>query len=58
MEWANPGRSWTIAAGATNVTDKQYFLNKFDLTAFGQPHTEGQPGRPREWYLSFTRNFN
>jgi hypothetical protein len=40
------------------VTDKQYFLNKFDLTAFGQPHTEGQPGRPREWYLSFTRNFN
>ncbi|MDQ2641719.1 MAG: TonB-dependent receptor [Pseudomonadota bacterium] len=58
VEWANPGRTWTIAAGATNVTDKQYFLNKFDLTAFGQPHTEGQPGRPREWYLSFTRNFN
>jgi iron complex outermembrane receptor protein len=58
LEWANPGRDWTIAAGATNVTDKQYFLNKFDLTAFGQPTTEGQPGRPREWYLSFTRNFN
>ena len=58
VEWANPGRTWTIAAGATNVTDKQYYLNKFDLTAFGQPHTEGQPGRPREWYLSFTRNFN
>jgi iron complex outermembrane receptor protein len=58
LEWANPGRDWTIAAGATNVTDKQYFLNKFDLTAFGQPHTEGQPGRPREWYVSFTRNFN
>jgi iron complex outermembrane receptor protein len=58
LEWANPGREWTIAAGATNVTDKQYFLNKFDLTAFGQPHTEGQPGRPREWYVSFTRNFN
>ncbi len=58
VEWANPGRTWTIAAGATNVTDKQYYLNKFDLTAFGQPHTEGQPGRPREWYMSFTRNFN
>ncbi len=58
VEWANPGRTWTIAAGATNVTDKQYFLNKFDLTAFGQPHTEGQPGRPREWYLGFTRYFN
>ena len=58
VEWANPGRTWTVAAGATNVTDKQYYLNKFDLTGFGQPHTEGQPGRPREWYLSFTRNFN
>ncbi|MFO7325560.1 MAG: TonB-dependent receptor [Pseudomonadota bacterium] len=58
LEWASPSRSWTIAAGATNLTDKEYFLNKFDLTPFGQPHTEGQPGRPREWYVSFTRTFN
>lgn len=57
LEWANPGRVWTAAVGATNVTDKEYFLNKFDLTAFGQPHAEGQPGAPRQWYLTLQRNF-
>jgi iron complex outermembrane receptor protein len=58
VEWASPGRAWTIAAGASNLLDKEYFLNKFDLTLFGQPHTQGQPGRPREWYVSFTRTFD
>jgi iron complex outermembrane receptor protein len=58
LQWDSPTRAWGIAVGATNLGDKTYFLNKFDLTAFGQPHTEGQPGRRREWYASFTRTFN
>ena len=57
FEWANAADTWRTAVGATNVTDEDYFLNKFDLTAFGQPHATGQPGRPSEWYLSFRRNF-
>jgi iron complex outermembrane receptor protein len=57
VEWANPNREWTITVGGTNVTDEEYFLNKFDLTAFGQPTVEGQPGRPAEWFLSLRRNF-
>ena len=57
LEWASPDRAWTSAVGVTNLTDKQYYLNKFDLTAFGQPTTEGQPGIPREWYLQVGRNF-
>jgi iron complex outermembrane receptor protein len=57
LEWASPGRTWIAALGATNVMDKKYFLNKFDLTAFGQPHAEGQPGAPREWYFTVQRNF-
>jgi iron complex outermembrane receptor protein len=57
IEWASPDRAWTVAVGATNLSDEEYFLNTFDLTAFGQPHAEGQPGRPREWYVQFTRNF-
>ena len=40
------------------LTDEEYFYNKFDLTAFGQPTLEGQPGPPQEWYVQFTRNFN
>jgi iron complex outermembrane receptor protein len=58
IEWASPEDNWRVALGATNVTDEEYFLNKFDLTAFGQPTLEGQPGAPREWYVQFTRNFN
>jgi iron complex outermembrane receptor protein len=58
VEWASPENTWKFALGATNLTDEEYYLNKFDLTAFGQPTVEGQPGAPREWYLQFTRNFN
>ncbi len=58
IEWASPEDNWRMAIGATNLTDEEYFLNKFDLTAFGQPSLEGQPGAPREWYIQFTRNFN
>jgi iron complex outermembrane receptor protein len=57
LEWRSPNDTWTVAVGATNVTDEEYFYNKFDLTAFGQPHAEGQPGRPREWYVTLGRNF-
>jgi iron complex outermembrane receptor protein len=59
VEWVNnEDREWVVAVGATNLTDKQYWLNIFDLSAFGQPTIEGQPGRPREYFLSLTRNFN
>ena len=58
LEWSSPEDTWRIAVGGTNLTDEEYYLNKFDLTAFGQPTVEGQPGHPREWYVQFTRNFN
>jgi iron complex outermembrane receptor protein len=58
VEWASPEDVWRVALGATNLTDEEYYLNKFDLTAFGQPTLEGQPGAPREWYIQFQRNFN
>ena len=57
VEWASPEHTWTAALGGTNLGNENYFLNKFDLTGFGQPTTEGQPGAPREWYVTFTRNF-
>jgi iron complex outermembrane receptor protein len=57
LEYAGKDRSWTAAVGLTNVTDKTYFLNIFDLTGFGEPTIEGQPGQPRAWFLTFTRNF-
>lgn len=58
LEWASPERTWLVALGVYNATDEEYYLNKFDLSVFGQPTVEGQPGRPQEWYVSFSRNFN
>jgi iron complex outermembrane receptor protein len=57
VEFRSPSDAWTVAVGANNVTDEEYFLNKFDLSAFGQPTIEGQPGRPLEWYVTVRRNF-
>lgn len=58
LAWASPGRSWTATLGVTNLTDKEYILNIFDLSAFGQPHTEAQYGQPRAWYFTVRREFN
>jgi iron complex outermembrane receptor protein len=57
LQWESPNQVWTAAVGGTNVTDEEYFLNKFDLTLFGQNTVEGQPGRPAEWYVTFGRSF-
>ncbi|HEY7378520.1 MAG TPA: TonB-dependent receptor, partial [Steroidobacteraceae bacterium] len=57
LEWTSPEGAWTAAVGGTNLTGEEYFLNIFDLTPFGQNTVEGQPGRPREWYVEFRRSF-
>jgi len=57
IEYAAAERKWTTAVGVSNLADKRYWLNIFDLTAFGEPTIEGQPGAPREWYLTVTRKF-
>jgi len=57
LEWRSPEGAWTAAIGGTNVTGKEYLLNTFDLSVFGQPTVEGQYGRPGEWYLTVGRNF-
>ncbi|HKE45666.1 MAG TPA: TonB-dependent receptor, partial [Steroidobacteraceae bacterium] len=57
LEWNSPENTWQASVGLNNALDEDYFLNKFDLTGFGQPTLEGQPGMPRNWYVQFTRNF-
>lgn len=57
IQWNSPNRQWTAALGMTNLTDEDYYLNRFDGTAFGQPYTQAQPGRPQEWYLQVSREF-
>ena len=57
LEYATPDRTWTAAVGVENLANHFYYLNKFDLTGFGEPTVEGQPGQPRTWYLTLRRNF-
>ena len=58
VEYANSDRAWTLAAGVNNVNDHEYYLNIFDLSTFGEPTIEGQPGKPRTWFFTVTRNFD
>jgi iron complex outermembrane receptor protein len=58
LVWTSPQADWTAQLGVSNLTDEFYWLNTFPLTDFGQPTAEGQPGRPREWFLAVSRNFN
>jgi iron complex outermembrane receptor protein len=58
IEYTDADQKWSVAAGVTNLGDTIYNYNTFPLTAFGQPHSEAQPGRPREWYVSIRRDFH
>ena len=57
VTYVNDDGDFQVAVGATNLFDKEYFHNIFDLTAFGQPGTEGQPAAPREWYIQVKKSF-
>jgi iron complex outermembrane recepter protein len=56
LTWRDGENKWETTFEATNLFDKYYFMTRFDqLAAVG--HTDGQPGRPREWALTVKRKF-
>ena len=57
ITYANQDNDYTISAGATNLFDKEYYLNVFDSQALGSPYTQAQPAPPRQWYLTIAKNF-
>jgi iron complex outermembrane receptor protein len=58
VDYTTSDGAWTAGLGVTNLTGEDYYYNIFDLSAFGQPTIEGTPSRPREWFISVTRQFN
>jgi len=56
LTWQNAGKDLDISAEVTNLFDKYYFLNIFDLSS-NAGYATGQPGRPREWALTVTKKF-
>jgi iron complex outermembrane receptor protein len=56
LTWRKGDGGWESSVEVTNLTDKYYFLTRFDqFTLTGI--TDGQPGRPREWALTVKRRF-
>jgi iron complex outermembrane receptor protein len=58
LTWNAPKDEWSVALGVTNLTNKEYYINKFTLLPFGLGTIEGQPARPREWAVTVRRSFN
>ncbi len=56
VTWTSPDRSWEAALEGTNLTDEYYFLTRTDQYT-GAGHTDGQPGRPREYALTIQQKF-
>jgi iron complex outermembrane receptor protein len=57
LTWVNPSHDLDVALEVTNLTDKYYFLSKFDLTGAGSGTISGSPGRPREWAVTVKKKF-
>jgi iron complex outermembrane recepter protein len=57
LTWRNADENLDISLEVTNLTNKYYFLNKFDLTGAGAGALSGQPGRPREWAITVKKKF-
>lgn len=57
LTYYNEENDFTIALGVTNLFDKFYWRNYFIYQSIGYPQINGQPGTPREWYLTVGKRF-
>jgi hypothetical protein len=57
MAWRSSQDTWEATVFVTNLTDKFYYLNKFDGSGAPFFVVNGQPGRPREWGVTLKRDF-
>jgi iron complex outermembrane receptor protein len=53
LVWRNAGGNVDVALEGTNLGDKYYFMSRADQVTGGGRHTDGAPGRPREWAVTF-----
>jgi iron complex outermembrane receptor protein len=57
LTWRDVEDLWAVSLAVTNVFDKYYFYQTFDLTQAGSGVITGNPARPREWAFSLKRSF-
>jgi iron complex outermembrane recepter protein len=58
VTWESPNHLWSVSAFGTNLANKYYYQSFLDLRAFGEGMMSAQPGQPREWGVTFRRNFH
>jgi iron complex outermembrane receptor protein len=56
LVWRAADGNLDVSVEGTNLTDKYYFLSRADQFT-GAGHTDGQPGRPREFALTIKKRF-
>jgi iron complex outermembrane receptor protein len=56
VTWKDGQDKWEASLELTNFTDEYYLLSRADQYT-GAGHTDGVPGRPREWGLTVKRKF-
>ena len=57
ITWRNADDNLQVSLEVTNIFDKYYFVNRFDLRGVGAGALVGQLGRPREWALTVKKEF-
>jgi iron complex outermembrane receptor protein len=57
LTWESPDKKWSIAGFVTNLGNRYYYQSFLDLRAFGEGQLFATPGEPREWGVTFRRNF-
>ncbi|HEU4651031.1 MAG TPA: TonB-dependent receptor, partial [Croceibacterium sp.] len=57
LTWRNAEDDLAVSLEVTNLFDEYYFLTVFDQTTAGVGYATGQPGRPREWAITLTKDF-
>jgi iron complex outermembrane receptor protein len=57
VTWVSSEGGWSVSAWGTNLADKDYILNYFDLRTAAEAQAMAQPGRPREWGVTLRKTF-
>jgi iron complex outermembrane recepter protein len=57
LTWRNEPRDLSVSLEVTNVFDKYYTVNRFDIRSAGVPGVPAQVGRPREWAVTVKKDF-
>ena len=57
LTWRSTDRDLEASLEVTNLTNKLYYVTKFDLTGAGAGSVSGQPAMPREWAVTVKKSF-